>query len=333
MVFFQYQEIKITGFYMNFIKIFITFVLILYTGYFIPVYSQVTYQQNHFLLKDKHGDEELSKLFVDTCETGVKKVIKHKNICPQESQNRVPRFAQYNPILSDIPKEKTDNTSARPSYNTKNTIDNLKEIISHKNKLGIKVSFGKTHTWSTLQPASFLPKIIVALATASSARFMYIGKEVNLIKWITAQKDKSVTIESLFQYSYILNDGNMYLTILTIENVLSDATFEEKRENTLVNQKLVDLYIQSPNKFGDWYHFFGTMLAGYTGAHADIIAKTYGVYRKISRGDEAELSTMHADKEGAKIGYELFLFVNETQLKESLKNTPKDKVPFSHMII
>ena len=318
---------------MNFIKIFITLTLILYTGYFTPVYSQVTYQQNRFLLKDKQGDEELSKLFVDTCETGIKKVIEQKNVCPQKSQNRAPRFLKYNPILPDIPKRKTDNTSAKPSYNTKNTINNLKEIISDKNKLGIKVSSGKTHTWCTLQPASFLPKIIVALATASSARFMYTSKEIDLIKWIALQQDKSVTIENLFHHSYILNNGNTYLTILTIENVLSDATFEEKRENTLVNQKLVDLYIHSPNKFGDWYHFFGTMLAGYTGAPADIIAKTYGVYRKISRGDEAELSTMHADKEGAKIGYELFLFVNETQLKESLKNTQKDKSPFSHILI
>ena len=121
----------------------------------------------------------------------------------------------------------------------------------------------------------------------------------------------TVTIEDLFRQSYILNRGNVYLTILSIENVLSDATFEAERENTLINQKLVDLYKDSPNKFGDWYHFFGTMLAGYVGEPIDLIVQLYSMYRKISRGEAAEKATLAADKAGADIGSDLRKFMME----------------------
>jgi len=124
--------------------------------------------------------------------------------------------------------------------------------------------------------------------------------------------------------SYILNHGNMYLALLTIENVLSDATFEENREYTAVNKKLADMYEFSPNKFGDWYHFFGTMLAGYVGERAETIAEMYTVYRRISRGEDAEKSTMDADVKGARIGNKLREHVNvlmEMKLAMEIKNT------------
>ena len=168
---------------------------------------------------------------------------------------------------------------------------------------------GQEHSWA--ERSFVLSKIILALATATSARFMYVGQEVSLIEWIKENEYNSVTMEDLFRKSYQLNNGNVYLTLLTIENVLSDATFEKDREFTIVNQKLTDLYFHSPNKFGDWYHLFGTMLAGYVGEPAETIADLYGIYRRISRGGNAEKSTLAADHVGAKIGGELRTFVTQ----------------------
>ena len=295
-----------------------------------PVCAQsnrfVEYAQEKLMLVDSEGDRLLLQLFWDTCETGLKKCLLRKNIAPQETQLRLPRFLQENPILSDTPVRTVDNSRVRPLFDAQATVSNLKKIIRNEQARGLHASFGRIHTWSAGR-TSGLSKIIMALATASSSRFLYVGHEEELIEWIKKRPDNSVSIEALFHKSYILNGGNVYLTLLTIENVLSDATFEENRENTAVNRKLADLYAGSPNKFGDWYHMFGTMLAGYVGEPARLIAKLYGIYRRISRGGAAEKATMAADKVGADMGVELrgFVSVKNEEVKAILANQIKEQ--------
>ena len=295
-----------------------------------PVCAQsnrfVEYAQEKLMLVDREGDRLLLQLFWDTCETGLKKCLLRKNIAPQETQLRLPRFLQENPILSDTPVRTVDNSRVRPLFDAQATVSNLKKIIRNEQARGLHASFGRIHTWSAGR-TSGLSKIIMALATASSSRFLYVGHEEELIEWIKTRPDNSVTIETLFHKSYILNGGNVYLTLLTIENVLSDATFEADRENTVVNRKLADLYAGSPNKFGDWYHMFGTMLAGYVGEPARLIAKLYGIYRRISRGEAAEKATMAADKVGADMGVELrgFVSVKNEEVKAILANQIKEQ--------
>lgn len=295
-----------------------------------PVCAQsnrfVEYAQEKLMLVDREGDRLLLQLFWDTCETGLKKCLLRKNIAPQETQLRLPRFLQENPILSDTPVRTVDNSRVRPLFDAQATVSNLKKIIRNEQARGLHASFGRIHTWSAGR-TSGLSKIIMALATASSSRFLYVGHEEELIEWIKKRPDNSVSIEALFHKSYILNGGNVYLTLLTIENVLSDATFEADRENTVVNRKLADLYAGSPNKFGDWYHMFGTMLAGYVGEPARLIAKLYGIYRRISRGEAAEKATMAADKVGADMGVELrgFVSVKNEEVKAILANQIKEQ--------
>lgn len=296
----------------------------------VPVFAQsnsfIQYAQEKLMLKDRKGDRLLLQLFWDTCETGLKKCLLRKNIAPQETQLRLPRFLQENPILSDTPVRTVDNSRVRPLFDAQATVSNLKKIIRNEQARGLHASFGRIHTWSAGR-TSGLSKIIMALATASSSRFLYVGHEEELIEWIKKRPDNSVSIEALFHKSYILNGGNVYLTLLTIENILSDATFEENRENTAVNRKLADLYAGSPNKFGDWYHMFGTMLAGYVGEPARLIAKLYGIYRRISRGGAAEKATMAADKVGADMGVKLRGLVSEKdeEVKALLANQIKEQ--------
>ena len=265
--------------------------------------APLVYKQERLLMLDPTGDQVLLKLFLDTCETGLKKIRQRSNVAPKESQLRSPRFEQENPILEEASPKRVDNASAVPLFRADTLVTDLMGIIEMENRQGRQASIGRPHRWA--KSRFMLSKIIVALATASSARFLYVGQEVPLIEWIKKQPDNSITIEQLFRRSYKLNNGDVYLTLLTIENVLSDATFEADRENTIVNRKLADLYANSPNKFGDWYHFFGTMLAGYVREPAVSIAKIYGTYRKISRGEEAEKATMAADRAGARAGVDL----------------------------
>lgn len=275
-----------------------------------PGYAQVMYQQEKLMLAASQWDAVLLRLFLDTCETGVKKCIQRENVAPQPSQYRTPRFAQQNPILSPGKFVTADNTRLVALFETDIVLNNLQNIITGESRNGYKPSIGTVHQWVKPNPV-MLSKLIVALGTASSSRFMYVGQEIPLINWIKKQPDNSVTIEQLFRHSYRLNKGNVYLSLLTIENVLSDATFEKDRENTLVNRKLTDLYANSPNKFGDWYHFFGTALAGYAQEPAKAIAELYSVYRQISRGKDAEKSTMDADKSGAVLGTRLRNFTEK----------------------
>jgi len=295
-------------------------VLFLNTAGFIFAQSNnaITYKQEKLMLRDEKGDEVLLKLFSDTCTTGVKKVITQTNVPPQESQLRTPRFAKENPIIKTNVKPVVDNTQAKPLFNQEKTLEAIKKIIEEEEKKGIKFSGGRVHAWNNYYHKHLFSKIIMALATASSSRFLYVGQEIPLINWLRTQPDNSVNIEALFHKSYILNKGNLYLTILTIENVLSDATFEKDREDTMVNHKLVNLYEESPNKFGDWYHFFGTMLAGYVGEPSRVIAQMYSVYRRISRGDTAEKSTIEADKAGANMGVKLRRYIYMESLIRAL---------------
>lgn len=272
--------------------------------------NPITYQQKKLMLVDSAGDEILVKLFFHTCETGIQKCRLRKNIAPQKSQLRQPRFSKENPLVSPRAPRKTDNTKAVALFDMQETVKNLKRILRDRKQRRKEISAGESHRWSNKHPF-VISKIIVALGTASSSRFMYVGQEIPLIRWIAQCPDRSVTIEKLFQKSLELNNGNIYLTLLTIENVLSDASFEKDRENTLVNQKLADLYANSPNKFGDWYHLFGTILAGYVQEPAKAIANMYSVYRRISRGEQAEKSTMDADRKGADIGVQLRAFIEE----------------------
>lgn len=80
-----------------------------------PLFSQtVTYRQEQLKLIDPAGDKALLSLFSETCKTGIKKCILLKNIPPEESQLREPRFARENPILNIQNNRVADNSKAAP---------------------------------------------------------------------------------------------------------------------------------------------------------------------------------------------------------------------------
>ena len=172
------------------------FVLVCVGG---TLYAQaVTYQQEKLMLIDPVGDSALEAVFLATCETGAKKCVAFRNVAPQSSQLRTPRFAKENPILNIPDNRIIDNSRVFASFDVKETTAKLQAIIQEGNK-NYPVTYGGVHIWAA--GAGFgwskflLSKPVMALATATSSRFMYVGQEEHLIKWILAQKNKSVTID------------------------------------------------------------------------------------------------------------------------------------------
>ncbi|MGZ3770971.1 MAG: hypothetical protein ACXVCR_12210 [Bdellovibrio sp.] len=127
-----------------------------------------------------------------------------------------------------------------------------------------------------------MPKLILALAIGVSSRFMIVGKEEDLIKLILQQPVDSITLEWMFEKSYHLNRGNVYNSLLTIENILSKHLMNKDRETLPVTKRLKNFSkdIDCPSdRFGMWYHFWGTVLYGYYDQDRS------GFYKADSMGD------------------------------------------------
>ena len=112
-------------------------------------------------------------------------------------------------------------------------------------------------------PLLFRSKLLVCLACGWTARYCVTGQEQSLTERIMECPDRSVQIDQLFEESYLLNRGNIYLTFLTCENVLAGMPHREDRGNDPLQRKLAYIRHDSAeagDNYGAWYHFFGVAL-------------------------------------------------------------------------
>lgn len=112
-------------------------------------------------------------------------------------------------------------------------------------------------------PTSGGSKLLCSLGLGATSVTMPTGKEKELHNWIVGQKDASVELHSLFRESYKLNKGDLYGTLLTAENVLSEGLYDADRQDREVTTKLSYLRSDSSpggDNFGCWYHLFGAAL-------------------------------------------------------------------------
>lgn len=110
----------------------------------------------------------------------------------------------------------------------------------------------------------FGSKLVSALGLGATSLVMPTGRERELKTWLLSQEPGSVEIHTLFREAYKLNQGDLYATLLTAENVLSDGLYlEDKRDSQQVTQRLSHIRSDSApvgDKFGSWYHLFGAAL-------------------------------------------------------------------------
>ncbi|MFZ2956202.1 MAG: hypothetical protein WA705_04875 [Candidatus Ozemobacteraceae bacterium] len=114
-------------------------------------------------------------------------------------------------------------------------------------------------------PLFFRSKLFLLLGCGWTSRYAFTGYEAPLVKFIMSQPDRSVQMHDVFREAYLLTRGDVYLTLLTAENVLAGNPYREDRQNDPLQKKL--LYIRNDSapygdNYGAWYHFYGIGLYG-----------------------------------------------------------------------
>ena len=108
----------------------------------------------------------------------------------------------------------------------------------------------------------------------------------DLYNWMVAQTEGSLELVDVFRKSYRLNNGDIYKTLMTIENVLAHQWHNPKRESLTINSRLKPItsgHEYGEDKFGTWYHLFEIMLYGYVegGVRAHIIGRVEALGSKM----------------------------------------------------
>jgi hypothetical protein len=204
------------------------------------------------------------------------------------------------------------------------------QIMYEENLNGIKPKYGAPHSWSPEfirycnDKGETIPlvfsKLLMSLASGVTSRHMYTGKEDALRNYILSQEDESVTLDQIFRQSYILNDGDVYLSILTPLNILSDAWRHPDRNKLAVTRKLsviTNFYNGKGDKFGSWYHLHGIMLYGYVkgGFKATVVGHIESIGSHIlGEGDEQQED--HVNGKGGRIGAKIAKIVKKEKYLE-----------------
>lgn len=305
----------------------------------------VNYRQPEYRLVDLQGDVSLL-VYTRAVARAITKIILGSGAIPEDKGHH--RFAELNPVVApppgslpreedvpsmNIPEEEKDRLLAE-IRNGKLVIEGRRnpvrvwhmtrmftQIIAEESAGGIPPRYGKPHRWSTEfasrygnnienAPYTRFSKLLLALSSGITHRFMTTDQELLLIHYILSRPDQSVTIAELFRRSYRLNGGDVYLTLLSLENVLAEFWRTDNRENRAITRKLALVTNQFQgrgDKFGTWYHFFGIMLYAYVTdeatARAAANAESIGSH-VLSRG-EVETQEDFMNEQGAVVGAKL----------------------------
>lgn len=261
--------------------------------------------------------------------TGVNPVV-------EDAPVALPTEAQINAL--DIPQDEKErmivqlhNSSIQIEgrvnpFRRKEMLNMMMQIIKEEQAAGLEPRFGEPHTWSPefmtyckdkgeMIPLGFT-KLLTALASGVTSRHFKTGTEETLISYILTNKDASVTLDQVFRASYRINKGDVYLTILTIENILSDNWRHPQRDKLAVTRKLANIcnfYQGRGDKYGAWYHFHGIMLYGYVrgGFRAALIGGIETAGSHVLSGGVDEHQEDAVNSTGGKIGARLAKVVNE----------------------
>ena len=215
-------------------------------------------------------------------------------------------------------------------FKVKNVVNMMKQVMSEEyqeNKLEPKE--GTVHTWSKethkelkkkFKLFARMPKLLVALSRGATSQFMKTNTEDSLTDYILSRPRDSINIEEMFRASYKINQGDVYLTLLTIQNVLSRYWLVPNRDQREVTTRLKHItnFNYKTDKFGAWYHLFGIMLYGY--AHGGLSSRIVGHLESMGshimdkfQKDERQEDIIN--RKGGPIGARLRKFVKKEEYK------------------
>ncbi len=255
------------------------------------------------------------------------------SVVPLECQEN--SFKKYQAELNKKKKSPLIASEDQP-FNVDDFAFRLLVIIAEESNKGIKPTLGMTHEWSGVFLSEYhdlfheeleFPKLLHALAIGVTHRYMRTGQEENLIQKIVAQPENSLTLEWIFRLSYQLNRGDVYLTLLTVENVLGRHYTVPQREILPVTRRLQSFVKGEGNdldKFGTWYHLFGVILYGYyvgdqpSALQATTVAQIETLGANIigsKRNAQKEWVNLLGAQTGARLKKSLKAMIKESELK------------------
>ena len=243
-------------------------------------YVAELYQQDSLKLVDPDGDAHLIRR-LDTIPIKLSAIFWGKMALPQSKDERLMEEAVLNDEPFVIGK-------SLPIDNDR--LLNKCAMIMRSHLPDIVPTFSEEHKWSP-EAMAYLPgafwhrlgrhisgkqqdfptplwgrsKLFLCLACGWTSRYCVTGSESALAEFILSRPDHSVMPHELFEKSYVLNGGDIYLTFLACENVLTDDPHRKARAKDPLQKKLA--YIRHDSReigdnYGAWYHLFGIALYG-----------------------------------------------------------------------
>ena len=227
----------------------------------------------------------------------------------------------------------------------------LINVILEEEGKGITAHKGEKHRWSSEFQAektkfkdnlkSAPSKLMAALSGGKSSNLLVTEKESDLEKFILEQNNLSLTPKELFRKSYQLNQGNVYLSLLTVENVLSKHWLHPKRNELKQTNKLKPIgkvFGSHGDVFGHWYHLFGIMTSGFADGklNAQVAAEVEARGSWFISGFKNERQENMINRVGAKVGGNLreFMVAREKNQAFQLKDSePKPQDDWEKLII
>lgn len=239
-------------------------------------YESEMYQQDRVMMVDAQGDALLIRK-LDTAFIKLTSYLFHNNL-PQavsgrERQSADPDFKigrtnpldneqllnQFMDVIQDYYPAITPELGEEHEWSPEAKRYNL---YGYWHRLGRRIS-GRQKDF----PAPFFmrSKLLMCLACGWTSRYCITGTEETLIERIMSYPDYSLQLSELFAESYLLNRGNVYMSLLACENVLTGQPHRTERDDDPMQRKLA--YIRNDSKplgdnYGAWYHFFGIALYG-----------------------------------------------------------------------
>lgn len=256
-------------------------------------------------------------------EARIKELLKKypQYVPKEESSNLI--VQNYKPF--DVEDEAIALEGHEAPFRVKNVVRMFEQVITEEYKRnGITPVTGEIHRWSpevkqqihkNFPVFSRMSKLLVALSRGATSFYLVSGTEIDLTTYILSRPENSINLEEMFRASYRINKGDVYLTLLTVENVLSKYWSKPQRKLRSITTKLKDItnFNYSADKFGAWYHLFGVMLYGY--AEGTIPAKTAGNLETfgslIMSRFETEPQENYINKRGGAIGGNLRKFMEK----------------------
>lgn len=196
-----------------------------------------------------------------------------------ESDRELENFEGFNPLAPDRKALEPPIEGSRNPIRIHQFEKMMRQVIAEEAEAGIPPTEGTPHGWSAeflerhrgrpgfwmLRWPFTMSKLLMALFSEQAPKVLPTGQEIHLLGYLLSRPDESVTLDELFRRSYRLNNGDVYLTLLTAQNVLAEYWRTADRENRAVTRKLTSILsrLNDNDKFGSWYHLFGVMVYSY----------------------------------------------------------------------